>query len=138
MQLIQTYDWPGNIRELVNVIHRAVVTSRSPIISIDLNRTENSDSLDLQTATTIFQKELIQKAITLSFGNKEAAKKLGLSRSTFFRYQSQLGLGMGSMHVFLLILLLYLTPPYSQTSEKIRDLFEWGEYPFLLINSNHL
>ncbi len=33
---LKTYDWPGNIRELQNVIERAVITSRSGKVSFDL------------------------------------------------------------------------------------------------------
>lgn len=93
IQFIQTYGWPGNIRELMNVIHRAVLTSGSPLITFDLNNTESPLSFDFETATSNFQKDLIRKTIVMTCGNKEsAAKKLGLSRSTFFRYQAQLGL----------------------------------------------
>ena len=93
INFIQTYEWPGNIRELMNVIHRAVLTSRNPLIVFDLNNTESTFSFDFETATKNFQKDLISKTIVMTCGNKEAAaKKLGLSRSTFFRYQAQLGL----------------------------------------------
>jgi formate hydrogenlyase transcriptional activator len=33
--LFQSYDWPGNIRELQNVIERAVIVSDSEMLSID-------------------------------------------------------------------------------------------------------
>jgi transcriptional regulator with GAF, ATPase, and Fis domain len=93
IHFIQNYDWPGNIRELMNVIHRAVLTSHSPLITFDLNNTECKLFFDFETATNNFQRDLIQKTIVMMCGNKEAAaKKLGLSRSTFFRYQAQLGL----------------------------------------------
>jgi transcriptional regulator with GAF, ATPase, and Fis domain len=93
IQFIQSYDWPGNIRELMNVIHRAVLTSTSPLITFDMNNTESTLSFDFESATKNFQKDLIHKTIVMTCGNKDAAaKKLGLSRSTFFRYQAQLGL----------------------------------------------
>jgi len=34
--ILQAYDWPGNVRELLNVIERAVITSRSGVMHIDL------------------------------------------------------------------------------------------------------
>ncbi len=33
---LQAYDWPGNVRELINVIERAVITSRSKTLRLDL------------------------------------------------------------------------------------------------------
>lgn len=36
---LQAYDWPGNVRELLNVIERAVITSRDGAIRLDLPRT---------------------------------------------------------------------------------------------------
>jgi transcriptional regulator with GAF, ATPase, and Fis domain len=88
---IQIYDWPGNIRELTNIIHRAVLISRSPLVTIERSEPAAKPALDFETATKDFQKELIRKTIARADGNKEeAAKALGMSRSTFFRYQSQL------------------------------------------------
>ena len=34
MDLLSRYDWPGNIRELQNVVERAVVLSRGPILKL--------------------------------------------------------------------------------------------------------
>jgi len=36
---LQAYDWPGNVRELLNVIERAVITSRASTLRIDLPQT---------------------------------------------------------------------------------------------------
>ena len=41
---LQAYDWPGNVRELLNVIERAVITSRSGAIRFDLPRPHSSGS----------------------------------------------------------------------------------------------
>ena len=37
MDLLSQYDWPGNIRELQNVIERAVVLSRGPVLKLGTN-----------------------------------------------------------------------------------------------------
>lgn len=93
LRFIQTYSWPGNIRELSNCIHRSVITGSNPLLKLCLNQQTNQTTADFETATRAFQKELIQKAIDGAGGNKEeAAGRLGLSRSTFYRYYSQLGL----------------------------------------------
>ncbi len=38
---LQAYDWPGNVRELLNVIERAVITSRSGAIRLDLPKSSS-------------------------------------------------------------------------------------------------
>ena len=39
---LQGYDWPGNIRELQNVIERAIITSRSGKLLLNLSKGEKS------------------------------------------------------------------------------------------------
>ncbi|MFW6244349.1 MAG: sigma-54 interaction domain-containing protein, partial [Fibrobacterota bacterium] len=98
LDYIRTYAWPGNIRELSNAVHRAVLMSKGPLLKLDSQPLENplhreKKVTDLEEATRLFQKKLITDVVNQCSGNKEEAiKKLGLSRSTFFRYQAQLGL----------------------------------------------
>ena len=93
LNFIKTCTWPGNIRELSNCIHRAVITSQNPLVKLNPQHEINTSSLDFESATKAFQKDLIQKTIQCAGGNKEeAVRKLGLSRSTFYRYYSHLGL----------------------------------------------
>jgi transcriptional regulator with PAS, ATPase and Fis domain len=35
LKLLQSYFWPGNIRELQNVIERAVIVTKTDVLSID-------------------------------------------------------------------------------------------------------
>jgi len=46
--LLKRYDWPGNIRELKNVIERAVILSRGKVLRLDLAM---SDILNPTTVT---------------------------------------------------------------------------------------
>jgi transcriptional regulator with GAF, ATPase, and Fis domain len=92
LRFIKHFDWPGNIRELANMIHRAVLSSEGPLLKWSFSTSAEDPAFDFERATERFQKELIAKAIKRAGGNKEeAAKLLGLSRSTFFRYQATLG-----------------------------------------------
>lgn len=89
LDFINKYEWPGNIRELANAIHRAVLSADGPLLRLARTEPIKDPTLDFETATNAFQKELFAKAIRTAGGSKEeAAKLLGLGRSTFFRYLS--------------------------------------------------
>ena len=47
---LQAYEWPGNVRELLNVIERAVITSRSGAIRFDLPRTNSEKARKSDTS----------------------------------------------------------------------------------------
>jgi transcriptional regulator with GAF, ATPase, and Fis domain len=90
LRYITTWQWPGNIRELSNVIHRAVITSRSPLIRFEEPLTSARQPGNFEHTVNEFQKDLLQKALDCTGGNKEeAARLLELPRSTFYRYLSQ-------------------------------------------------
>jgi len=59
MQRLQTYPWPGNIRELINVVERGVILSQQQRISIDLPEVKPAPS------HSILPGGLVQKADTL-------------------------------------------------------------------------
>jgi len=84
------HEWPGNIREMYNTIHRSFLTTKGPLMEMsETGFTQSFTSLD--DATRRFQKNYIERALLLNQKNKEeTAKVLGMSRSTFFRYLSQL------------------------------------------------
>lgn len=90
--LFQAYEWPGNIRELQNVIERAVVLCESETFSVDQTWLKPEEqrlsptSLDLSTALAKHEKELIESALAdcggQTGGLAGAAVKLGLPRQT--------------------------------------------------------
>jgi len=90
--LLQSYDWPGNIRELQNVIERAVIVSDSDTLSIDPRwlsgrslGTAPVASLSTGTLAT-HEKDAIEAALTQSKGRVAgpfgAAGRLGVPAST--------------------------------------------------------
>ena len=89
LQSMQSYDWPGNIRELMNKIKRAVVFSKDNTIlssDIGLENVDDGNIIDLSTARQLAEKKAILDALE-STGNNHtlAAAKLGISRTSLYR-----------------------------------------------------
>lgn len=100
--LVYKYDWHGNIRELQNVINRAVLLSQGDFIKPDVMPNEirfsnsgsnsrndssfsRSDVTELKQATLITEKEVIINALIESNYNKsKAAKMLNIDRKTLY------------------------------------------------------
>lgn len=92
LKALMFHEWPGNIRELASVIHKAVLTAQDPIITLDFVSLEEKN-VNFEQAINDFQRRLLSRAIAACNGNKEkAAAMLELSRSTFFRYVATLGI----------------------------------------------
>jgi len=90
MKTLLAYDWSGNVRELANVIERAVVLGQGPKIALsDLpsrvlgkEPRHTSDSLSYHEAIEAYRHELIIQALAHAQGNRAtAAKALGLHRT---------------------------------------------------------
>ena len=96
MQALETYRWPGNIRELRAAVEHAVVLGAGEELSKDdlpvilrnpVSHLPNQGSLNLAQA----EAALIRKALEECGDNKtKAAKKLGISRRTLHRHLSQI------------------------------------------------
>jgi PAS domain S-box-containing protein len=93
LELLQSYPWPGNIRELQNIIERSVILCETEIFSIDESwlpkqpsLTEPKNQMELSRSLLAQEKEMIEAALKESrgriFGPKGAAAKLGIPRST--------------------------------------------------------
>ncbi len=81
------YQWPGNVRQLRNVIDSAVVMTDGPIIEADELGLRDAGISRLDTLRIDeWEKRLISKALKRTNGNvPEAAKLLGVSRATAYR-----------------------------------------------------
>jgi DNA-binding NtrC family response regulator len=84
MEKLMSYDWPGNARELANVIERAIVMGQSPQITLqDLSPVIASkapdalvDDLPYREALDACRQQIIAKALSRTQGNRAAAAKL--------------------------------------------------------------
>jgi formate hydrogenlyase transcriptional activator len=93
LELLQSYPWPGNIRELQNVIERSIIVCEGEDFSVDeswLSRqpvaTELQGQIELSQRLASHEKEAIEAALSESGGRVSgpsgAAAKLGIPRST--------------------------------------------------------
>ncbi|MFQ5706345.1 MAG: sigma-54-dependent transcriptional regulator [bacterium] len=100
LQTCLNYSWKGNVRELENVVERAMILCDGNVlrlehfsqISIRKGPAERLDS-HLKESVRNFEKEAILKALRLANNDKSiAAEKLGMSQSSLYRKMSELGI----------------------------------------------
>ncbi|HJY89416.1 MAG TPA: sigma-54 dependent transcriptional regulator, partial [Candidatus Acidoferrum sp.] len=93
LELLQLYPWPGNIRELQNVIERSVIVCETENFLVDESwlshqppERKSEGQLYLSEKVAAQEKEIIETALRDSqgrvFGPSGAAAKLGIARST--------------------------------------------------------
>jgi len=102
MKLLQEYSWPGNIRELENLIERLVVICPNKKIEFELiarhltgksSLSNGTDNLPLEEALYNFEKNLIQQAMKKVDGVKNrAAKLLGINTSALYYKLEKFGM----------------------------------------------
>jgi formate hydrogenlyase transcriptional activator len=93
LELLQSYPWPGNIRELQNVIERSVIVCETDIFSVDESWLSSQPSaagpktdVGLSQMLAGEERQAIEMALRESrgrvSGSSGAAAKLGVPRST--------------------------------------------------------
>ena len=102
MEVLINYSWPGNIRELENLIERLFFVSQGDKIEADLIgkqlfnvpvKQENYDKLPLDDALAAFEKQMIVQAMKKADNVKtQAAKQLGIKTSTLYYKLEKYGL----------------------------------------------
>jgi DNA-binding NtrC family response regulator len=102
MEILKSHAWPGNVRQLRNVLERALIVSRGPLLSaaelpaeIKRNRDPGS-SFELRLGSSLdeVEREVICRTMESLEGNKvRAAEVLGISLKTLYnrleRYQAR-------------------------------------------------
>ena len=102
MGAMMAYQWKGQVRELENVIERAVLLSDGDFLTIEdlpasFKKSAGSDDFQMDSdkldeAIKVFEKHHIQSVLKRTEGNKsEAARLLGIDPSTLYRKMERLG-----------------------------------------------
>ncbi|HXM21861.1 MAG TPA: sigma 54-interacting transcriptional regulator [Terriglobales bacterium] len=104
MSALSSYQWPGNIRELQNLIERAVILSNGGVLPNPLPTAETEQRAAISLgATTLRDSERTLILQTLEGvgwvigGPKGAAAKLGLKRTTLIHKMQKLGISRPSL-----------------------------------------
>jgi two-component system, NtrC family, response regulator AtoC len=105
MRALLTYPWPGNVREVHNVVEYAFAVGRGPIINIDELPPEFREAATAEHPPTV--RPATSRSPTASQGEADrvhealeacdgdihaAAERLGVSRTTFWRMRKRAGL----------------------------------------------
>ncbi|MBO0721481.1 MAG: sigma 54-interacting transcriptional regulator, partial [Blastocatellia bacterium] len=100
MAILSSYRWPGNIRELQNLIERAVILTRGPILEIPLaelkqpakKNDHRNTGLTLEEVERRHILNVLQESNWVIGGPSGAAARLGLNRTTLNNRLRKLGI----------------------------------------------
>jgi two-component system NtrC family response regulator len=97
---LESYPWPGNIREMENRIRRAVIMAEGVKITprdLELETLPGrQEAKTLKDAREETEREIVQEALHRNNGNRSrAAEELGVSRPTLYELMDKLGISRG-------------------------------------------
>jgi two-component system response regulator HydG len=102
VEIFEAYDWPGNIRELKNVIRRMVLLSQGAEAGKEtlpdemlhtVNHRKQSTSSDLKVLQENIEKDLISKTLAqVKYNKSKAAKLLNIDRKTLYTKMERYGI----------------------------------------------
>jgi PAS domain S-box-containing protein len=93
---LKQYDWPGNIRELENIIERAVILSKSSALSVEPLQNGEPNVEDKFNSLADYERKYIEKVLKTTFwrieGPKGAARILDMNPKTLRSRMQKLGI----------------------------------------------
>jgi formate hydrogenlyase transcriptional activator len=101
LDLLVRYPWPGNIRELENLIERAVIVSPGPVLRVPLSELKPpsepvGDNLTLRAAERDHILKALEATNWVLAGPRGAAARLGMKRTTLQSKMRKLGVVRGN------------------------------------------
>jgi DNA-binding NtrC family response regulator len=109
MELLQRYSWPGNVRQLSNVLESAVVEASGDVVTDSHVRevligADTAVSLEVRSQETDSLRAKLLDLIAAHQGDANAvAAAIGVSRATVYRHMQRLGLRTGKRKVWTLL-----------------------------------
>jgi formate hydrogenlyase transcriptional activator len=102
MEVLRRHDWPGNIRELQNVIERAVIMTTGHVLNLQVtaHRTQEAVSAPIKTLADAERAHItatLRETKWVVGGRLGAAAQLGLPRTTLLARMQRLGISNGSL-----------------------------------------
>jgi transcriptional regulator with PAS, ATPase and Fis domain len=98
IQILMKYDWPGNIRELENLVERLSTLCKEPIIHLKdipmftITKTEIKD-MPLKAAIKAFEKQYVGAVLeSVNWSRAKASEILGIHRNTLLAKINELGM----------------------------------------------
>jgi transcriptional regulator with PAS, ATPase and Fis domain len=93
MRALLDHRWPGNVREMQNVMEYAFAVGRGPQLRLDELPPEFREQRSPEPPSELKEEAELREALRLAHGNlNQAAEHLGLSRTTFWRLRKKYGL----------------------------------------------
>jgi len=96
MRALMSYEWPGNVRELQNAVEHALVTRTGAVLTLAHLPSHVRQGVKAVTPTEHLRQR-VQDALAQCGGSREkAAKVLGVSRVTLWKWMTKLGIVNGN------------------------------------------
>jgi two-component system, NtrC family, response regulator HydG len=102
LEIFRNYDWPGNIRELKNIVKRLVLLSTGEIahkdclpeeMILDISHPFQPEETDIKAWQENIERELIEKTLReVKYNKSKAAKLLNIDRSTLYVKMEKYGM----------------------------------------------
>jgi formate hydrogenlyase transcriptional activator len=98
MELLSRYDWPGNIRELENLVERSVILTQGMDLEVPVRELQTDHPLSLSSPATLeeAEREQILRALRetkwVIGGPAGAAARLGIKRTTLQSKMQKFGI----------------------------------------------
>ena len=102
MDALENWSWPGNIRELQNLVQRCVILTNSPVLKVPLGELRRDANPSSGKMSKEVERELILQTLKetggVIAGTSGAANRLGMKRTTLYSKMKKLNISPVDFH----------------------------------------